>query len=214
MLERRQAGGIPDVEWSNSVAYRRYEVADPGTAEYHIILGRAIDSFHQKTFIKPSQEISMDRAREKAAKSVSVAKGAETCLHGPRLTNPDSTTGCLVTSRVLEQVKFKQASTIPQKEEEAARKEVSTLKKAQVLDAARKVALTVLENFKRGSDEWKKASLDQLKAAFKKISNTSEKKEKMKVKADYIIVLSIYLQRAPVDPAPSLEQMAADAGNR
>jgi len=40
--------------------------------------------------------------------------------------------------------------------------------------------------------------------------NTPEKKEKMKVKADYIIVLSIYLQRAAADPAPSLEQMAAD----
>lgn len=185
---------IPEVEFISLPAVApgqfgqvaiRLKVAAPGTEGYCILASAASHHYFQQSTLAPAQEQQNARVADRAARKIKIVKGDANCL------NPDTTTGCCVTSDVLaqilvaeEQLKARTTAKLAKASERIAKKNEGIIKQRQLANELITAATTLVDK-----STWKKLSVKHLTAAYKYLSTSPAQTPTLTKKSDLLSAL-------------------------
>ena len=159
---RRQDNNVVRFENVTTSTIINMELATPQTDNevYKLAISTAAHNYFQRSFVTPAQELRKVLEEQQSAKRKKVPRRA-----GESLTNPDTTTGAIVTKNMLVEVRQIHTTKKLQADEKERKKE----KKSQErIEKIRHASTTVLPFFKAlistDPDSWKKLTISVLKS--------------------------------------------------
>ena len=144
----------------------KLKVAVPGTVQYQILVSAASHHYFQQSTLAPAQEQQDMRDADRAARKIKIVKGDKNCL------NPDTTTGCCVTTEVLEQIRVAEALLKTRATEKVTKTSKRIAKRNEVIIMNRQLANELITVATTGGDlaAWRKLPVKNLSAAYKYLS--------------------------------------------